>query len=293
MPLEINELKKKLYSRVDELPSLPVVVPKIIQLMEDSRSDAKKIAKVISYDPALVSKILKVANSSYYGFPKKISELDRAVNLLGFNMVKSLALSLGVVNTLSQTKSKKFFSETGLWFHSVAVAALTRELVSKVLKMKNREHLFVTGLLHDLGKLIFDLYFTDLFEQAILDVENSGTYSLAASEQKVIGIDHGDAGALLLSRWNFPESIWLPIKYHHSKEISEEVDRTDLAILRVCDALCQEFFFDTLDDVPEPRILDEDRDLLGLTNENVEYLASYLHKHKEEIASFFQSIYQV
>ncbi|MFW6366147.1 MAG: HDOD domain-containing protein [Spirochaetota bacterium] len=292
MSLDIDDLKKKLYSRVNELPTLPVVVPKILQMMEDNKSDVKKITEVISYDPALTSKILKVANSSYYGFPRKISELDRAVTLLGFNMVKSLALSLGVVNTLSEKRSKKFFSETGLWFHSVAVATMMREMGKTILKTRSRDYLFVTGLLHDLGKLVFDIFFSDLFEQAIMDVENSGTYSLARSEAKVIGVDHGMAGALLLSRWNFPEAITQPIQYHHTEAIDGEIDMTDLAVLRIADALCQEFFYDSLDDLPYPNVRQEDLHRLNMTREDVTYLETYLHGHKKHIASFFQSIYE-
>jgi putative nucleotidyltransferase with HDIG domain len=294
MSIDLDELKKKLYSRVNELPTLPVVVPKILQMMEDNKSDVKKITEVISYDPALTSKILKVANSSYYGFPRKISELDRAVTLLGFNMVKSLALSLGVVNTLSEKRSKKFFSETGLWFHSVAVATLMREIGKTILKTKTKDYLFVAGLLHDLGKLVFDIFFTDLFEKAILDVENSGTYSLAKSEMKVIGIDHGMAGGLLLARWNFPDEITLPVKLHHQPDIAsvdEKIDMTDFAVLRIADALCQEFFYDSLDDVPDPLIRDEDMEILGIGDDEIRYLESYLHENKSHIAAFFQSIY--
>lgn len=292
MSLGMDELKKKLYSRVHELPTLPVVVPKILQMMEDNKTDIKKITEVISYDPALTSKILKVANSSYYGFPRKIGELDRAVKLLGFNVVKSLALSLGVVNTVSQKPSKQFFSETGLWFHSVAVAILMREIGKTILQTKSKEYLFVAGLLHDLGKLVFDIFFSDLFEQAILDVENSGTYSLARSEMKIIGVDHGTAGALLLSRWNFPEVITRPIKYHHHTNIQEDIDMTDLAVMRIADALCQEFFFDSLDDIPDLRILPEDLRQLEMTQADIAYLEKYLHDQREHITSFFQSIYE-
>jgi putative nucleotidyltransferase with HDIG domain len=293
MPLDHSELKKKLYSRVNELPTLPVVVPKLIQLMEDSKSDLKEITRVISFDPAFASKILKVANSSYYGFPKKIGELDRAVNILGFNMVKSLALSLGVVNTLSHGHSKKFFSEKGLWYHSVAVAICSREIVSSFLKLKKKEHMFVVGLLHDMGKLVFDLYFTDLFEQAIYVVENKGTYSLAESERSVIGYDHGQVGALLLERWNFPENVILPIKNHHLADVDQNADAVDLAILRVSDALCQDFFFDSVDDIPELPLLQSDLDILGLKDSDVEKLHDYMDKHKEEVKDFFMSFYEL
>ncbi|MDA3899555.1 MAG: HDOD domain-containing protein [Spirochaetes bacterium] len=293
MALDLIGLKKILYSRVNELPTLPVVIPKILLMMEDNRNDIKKLSTVIAYDPALVSKVLKVANSSYYGFPRKISEIERAVALLGFNMVKSLAISLGVLNTCAEPRSKAFFSETGLWFHSVAVATLTREINHTVLSSSKKDYLFVTALLHDIGKLIFDVYFSDLFERAIIDVENSGTYSLAASEKKIIGVDHGEVGALLLSRWNFPEEITTPVMYHHADSFPDEANRHDLAIIRIADALCQEFFFNSIDDVPEPAIVAEDLELLNMKSRDVQYLKNYLHDNKQPINSFFQSFYNL
>ncbi|MBN2434090.1 MAG: HDOD domain-containing protein [Spirochaetes bacterium] len=293
MALDLPDLKKILYSRVNELPTLPVVIPKILKMMEDNKSDVKKISEVISYDPALVSKIFKVANSSYYGFPKKISEIDRAVSLLGFNMVKSLAVSLGVVNTLSEPRSKRFFSETGLWFHSVAVATLTRELCLNIIKTKKKDYLFVAALLHDIGKLVFDIFFSDLFEQAVLDVQNSGTYSLAKSEKKIIGVDHGEAGALLLKRWNFPDEISDPVMYHHSQDIPSNVSSEDMSILRICDALCQEFFYESIDDIPDPRISETDLENIAIKNSDIKKLEDFLHNNKQNIADFFQSIYQV
>ena len=92
--MEKGEIHNKVYAKIDELPTLPVVLPKLLTLMESEKTGAPEVAEVISRDPALTSKILKTANSAYYGFQQEISDLGRAVPLLGFNMLKSLALSI-------------------------------------------------------------------------------------------------------------------------------------------------------------------------------------------------------
>jgi len=95
--MEKNELQAKIYSKIEELPTLPVVLPRLLSLTADEKAGAAHLADAISSDPALTSKILKVSNSAYYGFSQEISSLERAIPLLGFNMVRSLALSISVI----------------------------------------------------------------------------------------------------------------------------------------------------------------------------------------------------
>ena len=102
--MDTGTIRARIYSKIDELPTLPTVITRILSLLEDANTNATDITEAISRDPALTSKILKVANSAYYGFSQLISDLERAVALLGFNMVKSLALSIGVMKTLPTEK---------------------------------------------------------------------------------------------------------------------------------------------------------------------------------------------
>ena len=169
--MKTEELRAKIFSTIDELPTLPTVVPKLLNLMDGSRSNATQVTETISRDPALTSKLLKAANSAYYGFPQEITDLERAVALLGFNMVKSLALSVGVFQTLGSGKNTPCFSMEGLWIHSLSVATVIRELAKRLGKEDEKAHLFVVGLLHDIGKVVLDQFFNELFQQA-LEVAN-------------------------------------------------------------------------------------------------------------------------
>ena len=117
-----DELRAKIYSKIEELPTLPSVLPGLLHLMEDEMVSTSHVADVIGSDPALTSKILKAANSAYYGFPQEIDTLGRTVALPGFNMVGSLALSIGIMHSLPSGIRSSHFSEEGLWTHSLAVA---------------------------------------------------------------------------------------------------------------------------------------------------------------------------
>lgn len=288
-----DEIKKIINTKIDEIPTLPVVIPKLLQMMEDSKSDVDKISEVISNDPALTSKILKVANSAYYGFSKKISEIDRAVAILGFNMVKSLAVSLGVMKSVKRKniKTSKLFSEESLWIHSIAVATVLKKII-KDNNFKKKEYLFITGLLHDIGKVVFDQFFDEKYIKLIEESESESTMELAKKEREIFGMDHGEIGALLLKKWKFPEEIIKTIAMHHYEDSTNPESKKDISIIRIADSLCQQFFYEENSDEILAQISEKDLDVSGLSKEYIKSLETYLETSKEKIYSFFSSIHQ-
>ena len=188
--MDQETIRAKIYSKIDELPTLPTVVTKILSLVEDNRSGASDITEAIMKDPALTSKILKVANSAYYGFSKEVSDLNRALALLGFNMVKSLALSMGVLRSLPNQDNSSSFSISRLWLHSVRVATLLKEFGSTPGHNEDQEYLFITGLLHDIGMVVFDQFFSDLFHKFLSDL--SGFIRCRNSFNDFNHLHHGD-----------------------------------------------------------------------------------------------------
>ncbi len=165
--MDKEALHATLYSGIDEIPTLPALVPQLLSLIEEDLAGAEDIAVAIRRDPAMTAKILKVANSAYYGFSQKISGMDQAVPLLGLNMVKSLALSIGVVRALPSESASPHFSQEGLWIHSLAVATAIQELSRRLTHAPDGgDHYFIIGLLHDTGKVVLDQFFGDGFHQA-------------------------------------------------------------------------------------------------------------------------------
>ncbi|MEA1936352.1 MAG: HDOD domain-containing protein [Thermodesulfobacteriota bacterium] len=288
--MEKNELRAKIYSKVDELPTLSMVLPKLMSLVESDKSSASDITSVISRDPALTSKILKVANSAYYGFQQKVLDLNRAVALLGSNMVRSLALSIKVVHSLPSGKKSPHFSREGLWIHSLAVATAMQELGKRFGKGDNKGHLFIIGLLHDIGKIVLDQFFSELFQQALEETRNLGKAELYMAERRTIGFDHGEVGAMLLTRWKFPDMIINPIAAHHQTEIPEETGVNDVAMLRIANILPQELGLGEEGNPVPPEINEADLEILGMKEKELEDMRAYLNSVKDGIYDLFSAM---
>ena len=288
--METKEIRAKIYSKIDELPTLPAVLPKILSLIESNSSSASDIADAISSDPAMTSKILKVANSAYYGFSQKVASISKAVPLLGFNMVRSLALSIGVIRNLPSDKKSPHFSQEGLWTHSLAVATVMQKFGKKFGEGKVNEHFFVIGLLHDIGKIVLNQFFSDLFQQALEEVNNRENTKLYMAEHRIIGLDHGEVGAMLLARWRFPTAIANPIAVHHQTEIPEGTNANDVALLRIANALSQELSLGEEGNPVPPEIPEIEIKTLGIRENDVDDMRVYLHGVEDGIHAFFSAI---
>jgi len=288
--MEKNELKTKIYAKVDELPTLPAVLPKLMGLMENEKSSAGQIADTISKDPALTSKILKVANSAYYGFSQEVSTLEKAVPLLGYNMVRSLALSIGVIDSLPYSKSSANFSREGLWVHGLAAATVMHALGKRLGGGENNDQYFVVGLLHDIGKFVLDLFFSELFHRALEEAHRRGNMALYIAENEIIGFDHGEVGGMLLTRWRFPETISKPITFHHHTVLPDDVYSSDVAMLRIADALPQEIGLGGGGNPVIPEISEADLKQLKMTEQDLQDMRSYLINSKDGIHALFSSM---
>ncbi|MDY6935835.1 MAG: HDOD domain-containing protein [Spirochaetota bacterium] len=288
--MEKKELREIIYSKIEELPTLPAVVPKLLSLIEDSKSNASDITDVISHDPALTSKILKVANSAYYGFSEQISELNKSVTLLGFNMVKSLALSIGVMKSLPTFKKNPYFSQDGLWTHSLAVATLIQELGKRHCKKDANESLFIIGLLHDVGKIVLDQFFHEKFLEALEYANKLEKLSLHIAERAVIGIDHCEVASMLLKRWKFPQKIINPIDFHHMKELPEEISVADVSLLRIANALSQELKLgDEGNSIPN-EIGECDLKLLNMEAKDLEEMRTFANKNRDKVNDLLKAM---
>ena len=281
--MEKKDVLRKIYSKIDEIPTLPAVVPKLLSVMESDSADASDIAGIISTDPALSSKILKVANSAYYGFSQEVLSLKLAMPLLGHNMVKSLALSIGVIQSLPSHRKSPNFSDEGLWMHSLSVATLMQEFGKRFRKGGRSDRFFIIGLLHDIGKIVLNQYFNELFQEALAEVHNEGTAGLYMAESRLIGFDHGEIGAMLLTRWKFPDAISRCIAVHHQTEAPEGTDSCDVAMLRVANALPQELGLGQDGNPVPPVISKQDLNMLEVGENEIEELRTYLAGVKDDI----------
>ncbi len=289
MELE-KDIQDQIYSKVDELPSLPTIVPKILAIANDEKSSVGDLVAVIRKGPSLTAKILKVANSAYYGFSGKISTVEMAVSVLGFNMIKSLVISIGMIDSEPSTGRSTHYTRRGLWVHSLGVAKAMEIIGEKYLSRKEREHLYVIGLLHDIGKMVYDKYFSIQYEYALDQAEVSGVANLFDFEKKFVGLDHGEVAAMLFQRWKFPKEIVETIRYHHWKEIPEGVNIKDLAILRIANIIVEELDIGNNGNPVPDTYIKSDLELFDITDEDLEFFKTKLSEVKGEILDFYDII---
>ncbi len=284
--MEAEALKRRIYARIDELPTIPAVIPRLARVLADEGHEIKEAIEVISQDPALTSKILKVANSAYYGFPQEITTLERAVALLGSNMVKSLAVSVGVVHSLPKGKGCGAFSLNGLWVHSLAVANAARKL-SALAEAKGREEVyFIMGLLHDIGKLVLAEFFPEEFAESLGQTVKCNI-PLAQAEKETIGMDHGEVGGMLLERWKFPAEIRIPIQLHHREGQVPNEYKKAVRLLHIADEIAREVGVGEAGNMAPPSVLEAELDQLRIKGGELEKVKQSLEASAEELQNLF------
>lgn len=209
-----KEIERIFYS-IDNLPTLPVIAVQLLELIEKEAS-MKKISHIINNDPAIAAKILKIANSAYFGARCKVDTVERALVILGINEVSNIVLGLSFLTAFPWKQIDDRFNVVKFWEHSIFVAQ-TAKLMAKYISMETHGEEYTAGLLHDIGKLILSYYFQNDFVK-ILDLVFKSDYSTLEAEEKVIGYDHSFLGYLLTKKWNLPLKITKSIKLHHEPE---------------------------------------------------------------------------
>ncbi|MEW6600880.1 MAG: GGDEF domain-containing protein [Nitrospirota bacterium] len=199
---------------VATLPSLPAIALRIIQEIKKDKSSINDLAEIISYDPALTAKILRIANSSFYSLPYKVDSIEKAVHILGLEALKNIALSFTIVRGLKRNLVDEFDHEL-FWKRSIT-SAVSAEMIAAKLNLK-REDTFVTPLLMDIGVLVMYLMRPDDYLR-VINKKRATTLPTCEAEVSVYGFDHQDVGSEILKKWGLPESIYMPIAYHHKKD---------------------------------------------------------------------------
>jgi len=229
---------RKVAQSVIGLPTLPTVVSKMLRMIDSRRASADTLARLISTDQALTAKLLKLANSAYYGYSREISTVNMAVVVLGFNTVKDMGLWLSVFDAFKNSNSGAAgFDPVKFWEHSAGCGVASR-MLAKSTGSRYSGEAFVAGLLHDMGKMILNQYFApELAEVHKLTL--GGEMDLNTAELEVLGVCHGQVGAWLAEKWNLPAIISDTVKHHHDPW-NAEVDPTFVAHVTVADALCHQ-----------------------------------------------------
>ncbi len=218
-----------------DLPVLPMVANKVMKVASNPDSTASLLGLVISRDEALASRVLRIANSAFYGVSRKINTISEAVTIIGFDGIKNLALALSMRGVY-----KSFgLLEQLLWDHSVGVA-ITAQLAAAHVHVKQKEEVFMAGLLHDVGKVILLNQEKEKYTRVIQMVYNDD-FTFTAAEEEVFGFNHAIVGSLVIKKWNFPDFLVSIARYHNDIPSYKDGDSyisLMLALVNFADLLC-------------------------------------------------------
>ncbi len=270
-----------------ELPTLPNVASKLITLTAREDTTLADIADLVSQDISLSAKILKVANSAFYSFPQQIGSIKQAVSILGTNAVRSLVLSFSFL-TMKRGKNKTSFNFEKFWERSLASGVAAKLILEKV-KEADTEEIFISGLLQNLGELIFARTLPEKYDEVIRLTEDQSVSNTTA-ERDTLGVDHTYVGYEVAKHWGFPEVLLLPIVYHHNPEgysgENKKIQQTIQAVY-LSDLLTKILFSDTPESFHKA-FRKEARELLDLSNEDIEAILSEFHHKVEQAGDFFE-----
>ena len=215
---DVNFIQRLNKSKI-VLPEIPSVVFELNEVIANPMSSADHIAQVVNRSPSLTALLLKIVNSSFYGFPSKIDKISHAVTLIGTREISGLALGISILSIFKDIPREMIDMHSFLE-HSLACGILSRILAAQK-NFGQTEQLFVSGLLHDLGRLILYLYFTDESRNILSRSRNNQTL-LYAEETNYLGCDHAQVGKQLMEQWKLPLILEDSVLYHHNPSEAQQ-----------------------------------------------------------------------
>lgn len=232
-----NHYRDSLLS-IKNLPSVPIIMMEVTKMLSSYKTSANELGRVISRDQALVAKILSVANSPLYGLPRRVSTIEFAIVILGFDHIKNIVIALSMIEAF-KNKDDKNWNRKRYWQHSVLTAVAAKRIADDLGIIKSGEA-FTAGLLHDLGISVIQRYFNAEFARICkMTRENQATFLEA--EEKVLGITHTEVGKYLLERWNLPQSLGDAILFHHKPSAANE-NAVLASIVHLADYMTQRYY---------------------------------------------------
>lgn len=285
---QIEAIVQSAIQEISHIATLPEVTMKIIQLVEDPDSTANDLNKVISNDPALGARILKVVNSAFYGLPGQIGSINRAIVLLGLNAVKNIAIAASLAKLFRGGKIAENFDARELWLHAIACASGTR-LLAQHAGLGLPDEAFLAGLIHNIGIMVEIQARRPKFVEVMEKLGKEPETTLRQAEQEILGATHEQFGTALCKLWKFPQSFQYVTGFHHNPMGLNEKNRTLTGLVHVADVLAGKLELGFARGVEttefDPALLLA----LNITHEHIDEVAQTLPEALEETKALFQS----
>ena len=271
----------KLALKIKEIPPFPQVAIEVMKIADDPKSEATDLAETIIKDQGLTSKLLKLANSAFFGFSRRVTTVTEAVVITGFKTVKSLIVTIIAKSVLERPLKGYMLEKEMLWKHSLATAIASRMIAQKM-KYKDPEEAYIAGLLADIGKVVLSEFLTETYHEILEKVENEGKTFLEA-EKEILGFDHAELGAKIAEKWNLPEPLQEAIRYHHEPEKTSKILPY---IVHLGNAISMMLGVGLGVDGLYYRISDRTLSILGLEESDIEEIMNDTDRHLAEVSAF-------
>jgi HD-like signal output (HDOD) protein len=236
--LRTDERIAELVDDLDSIIMLPQVASRLLMTVNDPKSSPADLHRIIAHDPALVAAVLKQVNSAYYSRTTKVDSVERAIVLLGYEAVKTLALSATVKQLFKNVDLCDEFGGRDVWIHCVAVAAAAREMAKQFCKPL-AEQAFLAGIVHDIGLLV-ELQVCPEKLRKVCQLATAGEAPFSTLELDLIGCTHAELGAALATRWGFPDFCHAACAFHHHPLLADAEHQRIVSLIYVADTLCCE-----------------------------------------------------
>lgn len=220
-----NVTLDKIINDLPTLPTMPVIVGEALTLLSNPSASIRQLSKIISRDLSITTEILKLVNSAYYGFPHQITTINQAMALLGIDNVKGVIFGAATKPMLTS------YSGKSLWLHSIR-CAVGCQIISKGLGIGNPDEAFVVGLLHDVGKIVMEIYDRNRMKE-LHRLVSMGADQMYM-EQTLFGFLHTEAGSALATKWKLPQLIIDSIRFHHNPQDVEDLPLAQVVYVANC-----------------------------------------------------------
>jgi putative nucleotidyltransferase with HDIG domain len=276
--------REEILARIRSIPAMPAGAFRVLSLVQNPDVDMAILTRAIEFDPGLTSNLLKVANSAFFGCPRSVGSVREAIVRLGMNNLRRMLGPLAVAPIVRRPVKGYDLPAGALMEHSVAVA-VGAEALQKALKMESPKETFTAALLHDIGKILLGT-FVEVDAAEIRRIAFEGGLSFEIAEDKVLGIDHAEAGAALLESWNCPKEIAEVARWHHEPEACPTPNPV-VSLVHISDAISMMQGIGTGADGLNYRMSEGVVDRWKLTGEIVEAVACRMLGELEEMRDAF------
>lgn len=272
---------------IKSLQTQPTVIAQITRMLQNPATNAEELGLAIRTDQGLTTRVLRLVNSAFYGFPGKIGSISHAVVLLGFSTVKNIVLTASVLD-IFKTNNGGLFNARDVWKHSLACGVAAQNL-ARAVGYEFQEESFVAGLLHDIGKVVLFQLAPDDFSRVIEHADKTKNL-FYDSECKLLGINHQEIGNMLIEQWRLPQKILNAVSSHHNPTSTEDNDSKLTAIVHCADIFARALGYGNGGDRKIPMIDDKAWNTLKLDDVNLERLFDTIGNEWEKAEVYVQEV---